>query len=255
MDEVKKAVDTNLEDLSVSRPSQRLTWGIPVPTDDTQTIYVWLDALINYITKAGYPWPPDQLHAGGWPADCHIIGKDIIRFHCIYWPAFLMALNLPLPRQILAHSHWTLGREKMSKSTGNVVNPFFAVDRFGTDLIRFYLAHDGGIKQDADYGNEFVVERYEKALQGGLGNLSSRLLRGKGWNVRRAIETRRGQSPRDTLDEMQHTLLSETPGLVAKDMEGLNASAALKRIMSMVFKVGRKPMTFNINHLNELILS
>ncbi|KAH0124271.1 hypothetical protein KCU67_g17741, partial [Aureobasidium melanogenum] len=123
MREIVSAVTAGLEDLSVSRPSSRLTWGIRVPTDPTQTIYVWLDALINYATAAGYPWAPGSEHTGGWPADVHIIGKDILRFHCIYWPAFLMALDLPLPKRFLTHAHWTLGKQKMAKSTGNVVNP------------------------------------------------------------------------------------------------------------------------------------
>lgn len=99
-----------------------------------------------------------------------------------------MALNLPLPRQILAHAHWTLGREKMSKSLGNVVNPFFAIQRFGVDAMRYFLALNGGIKDDAIYDNTLVIERYKSGLQGTLGNLLSRVTRGKGWNVRRAIE-------------------------------------------------------------------
>jgi len=100
MNDVVRWVSEGLEDLSISRPIERLTWGIRVPGDESQTIYVWLDALINYITKAGYPWAPGSETAGGWPADVQVIGKDIVRFHCIYWPAFLLALNLPPPKQI-----------------------------------------------------------------------------------------------------------------------------------------------------------
>ena len=160
-----------------------------MPDDETQTIYVWLDALINYLTKANYPFQiPGQESAAGWPADCHVIGKDIVRFHCIYWPAFLMALDLPLPRQIFTHAHWTLGNEKMSKSTGMVVNPFFAINRFGIDCMRYYLALDGGTMDDSSYDNSFIIARYKKGLQGGLGNLVSRLTRGKGWDIRRAVK-------------------------------------------------------------------
>ena len=167
---------------------ERLTWGIRVPTDPSQTMYVWLDALLNYASAAGYPFTPGSETAGGWPADVHVVGKDIIRFHCIYWPAFLMALDLPLPKQVLTTAHWTLGRQKMAKSTGNVVNPFFALERFGTDVMRYYLVHDGGIVDDADYDNVFISDKYKKGLQGGLGNLVSRVMKGKAFNVRRAVQ-------------------------------------------------------------------
>jgi len=190
MNDVVNWVRAGLEDLSVSRPIERLTWGVRVPDDDTQTIYVWLDALVNYITKAGYPWAPGKEQARGWPADVQVIGKDIVRFHCIYWPAFLMALDLKPPKQILTHGHWTLNQKKMAKSTGNVVNPFFAIDRFGVDLMRYYLAHDGGIEKDSDYGNHLIVERYKKGLQDGMGNLIGRLTRSKMWNVRKAVQSK-----------------------------------------------------------------
>ena len=187
--DVQNEIRNGLQDLSISRPSERLSWGIPVPDDETQTIYVWLDALINYLTKANYPLQiPGQESAAGWPADCHVIGKDIIRFHCIYWPAFLMALDLPLPKQIFTHAHWTLGKQKMSKSTGMVVDPFFALNRFGVDCMRYYLALDGGIMDDSRYDNSHIIAQYRKGLKGGLGNLVSRLTRGKGWDIRRAVK-------------------------------------------------------------------
>lgn len=188
MKEVIQAVSNGLEDLSISRPSERLTWGIPVPQDHSQTIYVWLDALMNYVTMAGYPWVPGRDHDGGWPADCHVIGKDIVRFHCIYWPAFLMALGLPLPKRILTHAHWTLGGSKMSKSTGRVVDPFLALERFGPDTMRFYLAHEGGIQDDSNYDNVLIIQLYNTFLLGQLGNLASRITRGKKWSVRGAVE-------------------------------------------------------------------
>jgi methionyl-tRNA synthetase len=188
MKEVVHAVESGLDDLSISRPYDRLAWGIRVPGDDTQTIYVWLDALVNYITKAGYPWAPGQESAGGWPADCQVIGKDIVRFHCIYWPAFLMALGLPLPKHILTHAHWTLGGSKMSKSTGRVVDPFHALDRFGSDVMRFYMGHEGGIQDDASYDNIRIIQLYNKFLNNQLGNLASRVTRNKRWHVQGAVE-------------------------------------------------------------------
>ncbi|KAL8752442.1 MAG: hypothetical protein Q9199_005734 [Rusavskia elegans] len=232
MQDVVSQVTSGLSDLSISRPVERLSWGIPVPDDTSQTIYVWLDALINYLTKANYPFQvPGQEHAAGWPADVHVIGKDIVRFHCIYWPAFLLALDLPLPKQILTHAHWTLGHEKMSKSTGNVVNPFYALERFGSDTMRYYLVHSGGIQDDRDYDNQYIIERY-KLLQGNLGNLVTRVVRGKGWNVRRAVASGRTD---DSAEGKAHVealtrLLTSVDHWMAK----LHPGAAMKQVLAVV---------------------
>ncbi|KAI9046532.1 hypothetical protein LZ554_009279 [Drepanopeziza brunnea f. sp. 'monogermtubi'] len=238
MTDVVKWVSAGLDDLSVSRPVERLTWGIPVPEDESQTIYVWLDALVNYITKAGYPWAPGKENALGWPADVQVIGKDIVRFHCIYWPAFLLALDISPPKQILTHAHWTLNHQKMAKSTGNVVNPFFAMDRFGVEVMRYYLAHDGGITNDSDYGNDFIIERYKKGLQGGLGNLVSRITRPKIWSVSRSVQRAKegkigvpNQRTRAQIEMLES--LSEAAN--AK-MEQLIPGAALQIIMDAVYK-------------------
>ncbi|KAF3358337.1 hypothetical protein VdG1_05413 [Verticillium dahliae VDG1] len=174
----------NLEDLSISRPVTRLDWGIRVPDDPSQTIYVWVDALINYLTKAGFPaWAPGDEHRGGWPADVHVIGKDIVRFHGVYWPALLLAVGLPPPKQLLSHAHWTLGKKKMSKSVGNVVNPFQAIERWDLDTMRYVMLRDGGLENDADYENRFIFARYEKDLQWTLGNALSRITRSTKWHV------------------------------------------------------------------------
>ncbi|RUS20369.1 tRNA synthetases class I (M)-domain-containing protein [Endogone sp. FLAS-F59071] len=175
--EVHSWIKSDLSDLSVSRPRSRLDWGIPVPGDSDHTIYVWLDALINYMTVTGYPWTEGAQRPaeyGAWPADVHLVGKDIIRFHAIYWPAFLMAADLPLPRQIIAHSHWTMGKQKMSKSRGNVADPFEAMQKYGVDPIRYYLIRDGGITDDGDYSDGSITTRHRKDLAGQLGNLVSR---------------------------------------------------------------------------------
>lgn len=243
MDEVVAQVTSGLEDLSISRPTERLTWGVRVPTDPSQTIYVWLDALLNYATATGYPFTPDQESDGGFPPDVQVVGKDIVRFHCIYWPAFLMALDLPLHKQVLTHAHWTLGRQKMAKSTGNVVSPFFALERFGIDTMRWYLIHEGGITDDADYDNSFIIERYKKGLHGGLGNLTSRIMRGKGWDVHKAVQRYAhpdGCDHPSVSDESDRNgrrmygRLRTFPGQVDQHMQDLHPNRALRTIMKAV---------------------
>ena len=147
-----------------------------------------------------------------------------------------MALDLPLPRQILTHAHWILGRHKMSKSRGNVVNPFFALDRFGVDTMRYYLAYDGGLKDDASYDNSHIIERYNKGLQGGLGNLVSRVVRAKGWNVRRAVEHGKTDEV-DPTAVARRARFTELPEKVAQLMKELDSGAALQHIMNSIFKV------------------
>lgn len=247
MNEVVDWVKNHLEDLSISRPVQRLSWGIRAPGDPSQTIYVWVDALINYLTAAGFPdWAPGESHLGGWPADVHIVGKDILRFHCVYWPALLMALDLPLPKKVLVHSHWTLNKRKMSKSLGNVVNPIYAINRWGVDTARFYLLSEGGIADDADYSNNTLVVKYKKYLQWGFGNLLGRLTRPKVWNVREVVknsfteDASRLQVPK-ALQELItcfEAALAELPPTVAQQMEKHDPVSAIRKILEIGTRVG-----------------
>jgi methionyl-tRNA synthetase len=170
--EVISWIQAGLSDLSISRLRSRLDWGIPVPNDpQNHTIYVWLDALTNYMTAKGYP---ENDTNDVLPAKVHVVGKDILRFHAVYWPAFLMAANLPLPEQILAHAHWTMNKQKMSKSRGNVADPFLVMDTYGVDTVRYYLMRDGGLADDGDYSEEEIKKRYKKDLAGMFGNLLNR---------------------------------------------------------------------------------
>ncbi|KAK4687827.1 methionyl-tRNA synthetase, partial [Tremellales sp. Uapishka_1] len=160
----------NLEDLSISRPRSRVRWGVPVPDDPEQTIYVWVDALINYLTVLGYPRKTE-----GWPADIQVVGKDIIRFHAIHWPALLFSAGLEPPKRILAHAHWTMNKSKMSKSKGNVADPIEAMDRWGPDGVRWYLMRVGGsLSTDSDYSERELSFHY-KLLASQIGNLASRI--------------------------------------------------------------------------------
>ena len=170
-----------LQDLSISRPKSRLEWGITLPFDDEHVCYVWVDALINYVTGSGVIDPeggPDQpgfTDPGDswWPADMHLVGKDIITTHAVYWPTILMAADLDLPKQILAHGWWVMGDTKMSKSLGNVVDPLALREDFGTDGVRWYLLRDMPTGADASYTPERFLARYEE-LANVLGNLASR---------------------------------------------------------------------------------
>lgn len=240
MNYIIQEVKTGLADLSVSRPSGRLGWGIPVPNDDSQTIYVWLDALVNYLTHAGYPFADGKGVGTEWPPDVQVIGKDILKFHCIYWPAFLMALDLPLPKHILTHAHWTMNRSKMSKSAGNVVNPFFAIDRFEVDTMRFYMAHDGGIADDTDYENAFIIERYKKSLQGAAGNLASRIMRGRRWSVHKCVQIAREQKlEEEALGKDHRTRLVKLQAQVNHSFADLNPRQALHTIMAVLHETNR----------------
>lgn len=247
MAEVVDWVKNNLEDLSISRPASRLTWGIPVPTDPSQTIYVWVDALINYITKAGYPdWTPGKETAGGWPADVHVVGKDIVRFHCVYWPALLLAVGLPLPKRVLSHAHWLMNQKKMSKSVGNVVNPFFAIDRWGVDTMRYFLIHQGGISHDTNYDNASIVDAYKRGLKTGVGNLLQRVTENKVWKVRDAVQAVHAAGVKPdifadtdlvvaTRDHMES--LETLTDAVAREFELLNPTRALRHIMQLIYDV------------------
>ncbi|XP_014377235.1 methionine--tRNA ligase, mitochondrial, partial [Alligator sinensis] len=163
-------LEDDLLDLSVSRNRSRLQWGIPVPDDSTQTIYVWLDALVNYLTVLGYP----DAHNAWWPAVHHVVGKDILKFHAIYWPALLMAVGLDPPERIYVHSHWTVHGQKMSKSLGNVVDPLACFRQYTIDGFRYFLLRQGVPERDCDYYDKKVIKIVNSELADALGGLLNR---------------------------------------------------------------------------------
>ena len=171
--EVISFVRSGLKDLSVSRTT--FDWGVKVPHDEEHVMYVWVDALTNYITGVGFP---DETKATWkyWPADVHVIGKDIIRFHAVYWPAFLMSAGIPLPKRVYAHGFLFNRGEKMSKSVGNVVDPFNLADQYGVDQLRYFLLREVPFGQDGNYNHEAIVARINADLANDLGNLAQRSL-------------------------------------------------------------------------------
>src|SRR5437762_7875612 len=172
--EVISFVRSGLRDLSVSRST--FSWGIPVPDDPKHVIYVWMDALANYITALGYGSDDTKLFEKFWPANLQMIGKEIVRFHCVYWPAFLMAASLPLPQRIHAHGWLLFEENKMSKSRGNIVRAETIVDVLGADALRYFLLREVVFGQDGSFSFDALVQRYNADLANGLGNLASRTL-------------------------------------------------------------------------------
>jgi len=169
--EIISFVKEGLRDLSISRTT--FNWGIPVPDNDKHVIYVWFDALTNYISALGYPDDKDGEFAKFWPA-IHVIGKDILRFHAVYWPTFLMAAGIPLPKKVFAHGWWTVEGQKMSKSLRNVVEPNMLVDKYGVDAIRYFLLREVPFGLDGDFSHSALIHRINSDLANDLGNLVSR---------------------------------------------------------------------------------
>jgi methionyl-tRNA synthetase len=171
--EIVKLIESGLEDVSVSRSG--FSWGIPLPNDSTHVVYVWFDALINYLTAVGYGSNETRFREW-WPAQVHVIGKDITRFHCVIWPAMLMSAGLPLPQTVFGHGFVYLKGEKMSKTLGNVVTPMDVIDRFGPDALRYYLLRTSSFGSDGNFTWEDFIKRYNADLANDLGNLLNRSL-------------------------------------------------------------------------------
>jgi methionyl-tRNA synthetase len=232
--EVLKVIEGGLEDISVSRSGA--AWGIPLPLDSSHVVYVWFDALINYISALGWPDDAEGLYAHYWPADLHVIGKDITRFHCLVWPAMLLSAGLPPPRRVWAHGFVSVDGEKLSKSLGNIVAPAAVVERFGVDGFRYLFLHEVPFNRDGDFSWSTYAERYNADLANDLGNLLSRTLA----MVQRYLD---GEVPEAAPPERRDAELLATLAAAGRDyraaIDGLAIHAALAATWSAIQAANR----------------
>jgi len=226
--EVIAFVEGGLNDLSVSRTS--LTWGIPVPDAPGHVIYVWYDALTNYLTGLGYPDRTAEMETF-WPANLHMVGKDILRFHAVYWPAFLMSAGVPAPRGVFAHGWWTVEGRKMSKSLGNVVDPYEMVRKYGADAFRYFLMREVSFGQDGDFSERELVKRANSELADKLGNLLNRTLGMLGKYFASVVPSAAAEEP---ADGALVQCCRETVAAVDAAMEDAAFHKALAAVIEMV---------------------
>ena len=230
--EARKMIELGLEDLSVSRA--QVEWGVPVPWDPGQTIYVWIDALLNYRTALGYARPGEDLVERYWPPDLQLMAKDILKFHAVIWPAMLMAAGLELPRRLMIHGYVLKGGEKMSKTTGNVVDPFPFIESYGIDALRYYLVREVRFGEDGTFTAEGFEARYAGELANELGNLLNRVISMIG-------RYRDGVVPADTgaTAELAAEVAAAAEALVAATSPRLDLSRGVEDVWRLVQRLNR----------------
>lgn len=228
LNEVASFVKGGLQDLSISRTT--FDWGVRVPGNEKHIMYVWVDALTNYITAAGFPDTASEKFKRYWPADLHVIGKDIVRFHAVYWPAFLMSAGIEVPRRIFSHGFLFNRGEKMSKSVGNVIDPFTMTDTYGVDQFRYFFLREVPFGQDGNYSHEAIVNRTNADLANDLGNLAQRSLTMINKQLGGALPTPGAFSPADK------AILAEADDMIAAAREHMKTQQ-LHQVLNVVWAV------------------
>ena len=232
--EVLSFVGKGLKDLSISRTS--FSWGIPVPNDDKHVIYVWLDALTNYISALNFPDTDDQKYKSYWPADVHIIGKDILRFHAVFWPAFLLAAKLPLPKRVFGHG-WILSDEKkMSKSLGNILDPIEIIDKYGIDQLRYYLIKEVSLGNDGNISMENLKNCINNDLANNYGNLCQRVFSFIKKNCNNKIPI--NKDLKDVDNKLLDSLKNKLPNLIDL-MNKQNLNEYIKMVVNFSFEANK----------------
>ena len=224
-----------LDDLCISRPKNRLEWGIEIPFDKDYVTYVWFDALLNYIT--GVEWDNDNnFFNNWWPADYHLMGKDIITTHAVYWVTMLMANNLPLPKHIVAHGWWLIDKTKMSKSIGNVIDPIELINHYGEDSLRFFLMREMTLGQDASFSFDLFKRRYNDDLANDLGNLLNRIT----ILIRKFCDNSVPQiKNKDNVDSDLINKINTLPAKTFENIDNLKINLAIENIMSLVRSINK----------------
>ena len=224
-----------LEDLCISRPKSRLGWGIELPFDSDYVTYVWFDALINYITAPGYNVNEENFNKY-WPANYHLIGKDILTTHSVYWPTMLMSANIPLPQAIFAHGWWLIGESKMSKSLGNVVDPLGLIEEYGVDPVRYYLMREMVLGQDASFTIESFIKRYNSDLANDFGNLLSRISN----LLKKFFNSRIPQDEDDSSEGLDvKSKAVETVAIVREKIDVMRVNEAIEIILQFVRSINK----------------
>lgn len=224
-----------LGDLCISRPKSRLSWGIDLPFDPDYVTYVWFDALTNYITAVGFPEDPERFKTW-WPVNYHLIGKDILTTHAVYWPTMLMAANIPLPKTIFAHGWWLIGSTKMSKSLGNVIRPLELADKYGVDALRYFLMREMTPGQDASFTEEIFITRYNSDLANDLGNLVNRITKLIGRFFDGKMPGNADPTPEDA-DLMYRALGLKSA--VDVEIDALKVNASIEKVLELLREINR----------------
>jgi len=245
--------ENKMNDLCISRPKARMSWGIPLPFSPAHVTYVWFDALINYISALGYPKCQEKF-GKFWPVALHLIGKDILRQHAVFWPIMLHAIGLEPPRMIFAHGWWQVGGEKMSKSLGNAVNPLDVIDEFGIDVYRYFLLRDVPFGLDGVFSRESLIKRFNGDLANDLGNLVYRTLT----MAEKYFEGRIPPLKKETLDDIgcKEVLpkIENLPIVVDQAMDRLDFICALEAIWALIgssYKYIEDTKPWNLNKENK----
>ena len=232
--EVLGFLKQDLNDLCISRPKERLSWGIELPFDEDYVTYVWFDALLNYVTGIGYKQDGDEFEKW-WPADFHLIGKDIVTTHCVYWPTMLKAMEIPLPDTIFAHGWWLMNESKMSKSLNNIVSPLDLMDLYGVDPVRYYLVRDMVLGQDANFSEKLFIERYNAELANDFGNLANRITA----LLEKYYESIPAPGKLNDADQQLKQDATELPATVHNFIEKMDLNKATDKIMEFVRSINK----------------